>query len=130
MEKNQEDEFFGDQDEQNDHTTPHGAMGQHDLQSEHAKRHNLSYHESYDQSKELKLQDGFENGYRTFLPNAQEIGTLLGKRVYLNHSKSDSSLPSIIMSLRQFLEHEQTNDQKDKQDQTLEQLINILKMED
>jgi hypothetical protein len=130
MEKNQDDEFFGDQDEHDDHTTPHGAMGQHDLQSEHAKRHNLSYHESYDQSKELKLQDGFEKGYRTFLPNAQEIGTLLGKRVFLHHSKSDSSLPSIIMSLRQFLEHEQTNDRKDKQDQKLEQLINMLKMED
>jgi hypothetical protein len=34
------------------------------------------------------------------------------------------------MSLRQFLEHEQTNDRKDKQDQKLEQLINMLKMED
>jgi hypothetical protein len=131
MQKHQEDEFFGEQDEQDDdHTTQHGAMGQHDLQSEHAKRHNLSYHESFDESKELKLQDGFEKGYRAFLPYAQEIGSLLGKRVYLQHSKTDSSLPSIIASLKDFLEREQTSDQRIDQDQKLEQIISMLKIDE
>lgn len=131
MQKHQDDEFFGEQDEHNDdHTTQHGAMGQHDLQSEHAKRHNLSYHESFDESKELKLQDGFETGYRSYLPYAQDIGSLLGKRVYLHHSKTDSSLPSVITSLKDFLEREQTNDHRMDQDQRLETLISKLRIDD
>jgi hypothetical protein len=41
--------------------------------------HTIGYHEAYDQSNEVRLQEGFENGYRDTYDASCRIGELLGK---------------------------------------------------
>lgn len=124
MQTLKDDEFFGDQSSGED---SYGAMGHQEMQAEHEKRRNFSYHESFDVSKELKLQDGFETAYRDHISDAKDIGLLLGQFVYLHHANNSSSTPSIIQTVKQFLEQEQNLNQTDEKQMNTEKLISVLK---
>lgn len=53
-----------------------------------ANRHRLlGYHESYDQSKEVRLQEGFEDGFRKSFDTAVRIGSLLGRHSIQSHGE-------------------------------------------
>ena len=99
-----EDEFFGNQSDSEDdylhnphfdesdaspstsqkhghHRHGHGALNEHERNSQRETRRNVGYHEAYDEYKEVKLQQGFESGYREHIDHAMKLGILLGKHV-------------------------------------------------
>jgi hypothetical protein len=85
------DEFFGDQDGDDDFG---GLLGE----REHLARQNelktVGYVESYDETKETRLQEGFQMGYRETFDVALRIGQLLGQatfRARLEQTQSNSS---------------------------------------
>jgi hypothetical protein len=74
-EQGDEDEFFGSQDDEGEF----GALGQHDdLAKDHALK-TIGYFESYDETKDILLQEGFEAGYRETYDAALRVGKLFGK---------------------------------------------------
>jgi len=126
-----EDEFFGRQEDQDE---PEGSSltfrrhGDHG-ESEQAEQANnppvgqgglsaaearatedrfrtIGYHEAYDQSKEERLQEGFEAGYRDSFDAAFRVGEILGreamgaKLLALKHHQQSSSdnLPQTVSS--------------------------------
>ena len=98
---NDDDEFFGPQDSDHDYDdddgdvdndgdqedqdvstatkhNPFGRMGECELQSQYQRLYTVSYVDSFDASKESKLQDGFEHGYKQSFGIGQRIGRMLG----------------------------------------------------
>eukprot|EP00553_Chaetoceros_curvisetus_P014546 CAMPEP_0204643422 /NCGR_PEP_ID=MMETSP0718-20130828/693_1 /ASSEMBLY_ACC=CAM_ASM_000674 /TAXON_ID=230516 /ORGANISM="Chaetoceros curvisetus" /LENGTH=177 /DNA_ID=CAMNT_0051664621 /DNA_START=149 /DNA_END=682 /DNA_ORIENTATION=- len=99
-ETDESDEFFGDQsscdeyengsryeyayeDASKEHHDGHGygSLSKHDHMAQHEQYKNIGYHESFDQFKEVKLQEGFEAGYTQHINDAHKIGMLLGRSI-------------------------------------------------
>jgi hypothetical protein len=70
-----DDDFFGSQEDEGDF----GALGQHDDLAKDHELKTIGYVESYDETKETLLQDGFEAGYRETYEAALRVGRLFGK---------------------------------------------------
>jgi len=129
-----DDEFFGNQSSDESYTDDHsnhnqnqsynqshnnnkneyGTMSQYESKSEQEKYRKLGYHESFDINKDLKLQQGFDDGYDETMEYAFKIGTLLGQGVFeteLNEIiKNDDDEDEIPLIVRQYLEKEQVKD--------------------
>jgi hypothetical protein len=95
-----DDEFFGAQnDDEHDHF---GGLSKYELQSKDEEMKNIGFLQSYDQTSELKLQEGFEAGYQETFESSFRIGSLLGrlaasKRLSKNKNndtQSDEEVPS------------------------------------
>ena len=87
-------------------------MSQYESKSEQEKYRKLGYHESFDINKDLKLQQGFDDGYDETMEYAFKIGTLLGQGVFeteLNEiiknddGDDEDEIPLIV---RQYLENQ------------------------
>src|SRR3569832_1485753 len=84
MSLGQEDEFFGDEEyTYADHHDDilHSGLHRAEETAEQQRYRILGYHEAYDQTKEDRLQDGFEAGYRDTYDVSCSIGELVGKVV-------------------------------------------------
>lgn len=88
-----EDEFYGKQSSESDASTdgnrcsttddvkpsdPFGNVATHEYRSRERSIKTLSYLDGYDETKEVKLQDGFSHGYRQSFNDAFRIGRKLG----------------------------------------------------
>lgn len=91
--KETDDDFFGNQDEEMGdmlHLTfaqTHEALpvdqkadglAEREARAVAEQFRNLGYHEAYDEAKDAKLQEGFEEGYKQCFHAALNIGELLG----------------------------------------------------
>ncbi len=99
IENDESDEFFGDQSSSDEYENGHtyeaskeqqhdghgyGSLSKHEHLAQHQQYKNIGYHESFDQFKEVKLQEGFEAGYTQHINDAHEIGMLLGRSILLD----------------------------------------------
>jgi len=78
------DEFFGNQENADDHDHDHeedefGALGRHETRAHRRDVAALGYVESYDDTKEVRLQEGFEAGYRQTFDASLRVGDLFGQ---------------------------------------------------
>ena len=84
-----DDEFFGNQDEGGDY----GGLGQHESTARGQELRAIGYFESYDETKETLLQEGFEAGYREIYDAALRLGVLFGKlsaETHLSDGRNES----------------------------------------
>ena len=72
-----DDEFFGDQDGEDNGSF--GGLSEYELKAKEEEIKKLAYLQSYDEKKELRLQEGFEAGYQETFDSAFRIGKLLGQ---------------------------------------------------
>lgn len=94
MKTEEEDEFFGNQDEEikdcvqpDVNATSSGVssdvftdgLARHEARAVENRYRNIGYHESYDTYKETRLQEGFEVGYKQMFDSAMRIGQMLGE---------------------------------------------------
>ena len=111
-----EDEFFGEQSSLSDESTGNrkfGNLTQHETLSKEKTFFNIGYLEAFDRTKEEKLQEGFEAGYRQTLHDAIAIGRKLGKvnlSSTMNNSHDDDTKAYVAQQVRTFLEKEQRSD--------------------
>lgn len=94
-----EDDFFGDDGEATDRdhrclididgSQSHSGLQAADSKAEQERFRTLGYHETYDTSKEERLQAGFQDGYLSTYEDAHRIGELMGRVIM--KSKVDSS---------------------------------------
>jgi hypothetical protein len=118
------DEFFGDQEGDDDDFG--GLLGERERLARQNELKTVGYMESYDESKETRLQEGFQTGYRETFDVALRIGKLLGQataRAQLEQTQSSSSVDDDATSsqtaakhVRDFLtksEQEQRNKEED-----------------
>ena len=71
-----DDEFFGSQTEDE---AEFGALCQHENLAKGNEFQTLGYFESYDETNEILLQEGFETGYRQTFEAALRLGKHFGK---------------------------------------------------
>lgn len=57
---------------------PFGNVADHEFRSRESSVQTLSYLDGYDETKEIKLQEGFSDGYRKSFHDAFRIGRCLG----------------------------------------------------
>ena len=119
-----EDDFFGDQSEDFQDTTceyrnnehnhhdhhhhhhhDHGSLAKHETQAQHENHRNIGYHEAYDEFKEVKLQEGFEAGYRQYILEAKKLGMLLGRCVGAGAggAGAGAGAPDAVAIVREYL---------------------------
>lgn len=55
------------------------GMQAHDIRAREENYRNIGYLEAYDSTKEVRLQDGFETGYKDCIKESIEIGEYLGQ---------------------------------------------------
>ena len=79
------DDFYGDQSSElaadsddGDPIDPFGNVAIHEFRSLESSIQTLSYLDGYDETKELKLQEGFSKGYRQSFHDAFRVGRCLG----------------------------------------------------
>ena len=107
-----EDEFFGNQsDEDSTCKVPlaHGSLPKHESQAQEENYRNIGYHEAYDENKEIKLQEGFEAGYRETFEDARKLGALLGN-IVMRPIQGDASVA--VKVVREYLEKAQSVDKE------------------
>mmetsp|Transcript_26541 Transcript_26541/g.72940 ORF Transcript_26541/g.72940 Transcript_26541/m.72940 type:complete len:174 (+) Transcript_26541:181-702(+) len=80
-----DDEFFGSQEDdfQPDGTAApfreFGNMSRHEIHAKHNELKNIGFLEAYDESKESRLQEGFERGFLDSFEAGKAIGSILGR---------------------------------------------------
>jgi len=137
-----EDEFFGDQTDSDDNYShheeiinpeskrPHGALDEHEMNSQSETHRNIGYHEAYDEYKEVQLQEGFEAGYRNYIGDATKLGMLLGKCVSISSGRDrtnkthndagigsdDDGIIDAVGTVRKYLENAQSTNTNDDDD--------------
>ena len=126
MKHHDEDEFFGNQDEcedktGNDETTlpSHDADGlaQRERRATNEQFRNMGYLQAHDESKEVRLQEGFEAGYNHYFDKAMRLGELIGEATSpLNDELSTEKrelVNQVVRSIRVFLTNIPTDDSDD-----------------
>ena len=111
------DEFFGSQ-EDDDACGPggngYGALGQHETLAKDRDLATIGYFESYDETKEERVQEGFEAGYQQTFEASRRVGELFGQCMahaefledsHNNRSKEAVKRQSLMISrhLHEFL---------------------------
>eukprot|EP00980_Cylindrotheca_fusiformis_P009877 scaffold2186_cov113-Cylindrotheca_fusiformis.AAC.5 len=89
-----DDEFFGNQEVGDDDF--YGGLSKYELQSKEEEMKKIAFLQSYDETSESKVQEGFEAGYQETFDSAFRIGTLLGEMVTAEKFKVDSGSGSQI----------------------------------
>mmetsp|Transcript_2221 Transcript_2221/g.3380 ORF Transcript_2221/g.3380 Transcript_2221/m.3380 type:complete len:149 (-) Transcript_2221:20-466(-) len=104
-----EDDFFGNQSDDEDSACKvplaHGSLLKHESQAQEENYRNIGYHEAYDENKEIKLQEGFEAGYRDTMEDARKLGALLGN-IVMCPTRGDASVA--VSVVRDYLEKAQS----------------------
>ena len=80
--KEEEDEFFGNQEEDDDENhggNDFGALGRHESRAKDRDLAAIGYFESYDETKDSRIQEGFEAGYRQTFDASLRVGELFGQ---------------------------------------------------
>lgn len=72
-----DDEFFGNQEEGDDEFF--GGLDKFELRSKEEEVKKLAFLQSYDQTAEARVQEGFEAGYQETFDSAFRIGRILGE---------------------------------------------------
>jgi hypothetical protein len=100
----------------------HGALSLQESIAHGRIYKNIGYHQAYDRHKEVKLQEGFEAGYRTYIDDAMRLGDLLGKHMMAmaNQKSNPSDVFKVIANIKNYLIQSQsvssnTNGQEDKE---------------
>lgn len=100
----------------------HGALSLQESMAQGRIYKNIGYHQAYDRHKEVKLQEGFEAGYRTYIDDAMRLGDLLGKHMMAmtNQKSNPSDVFKVIAIIKNYLIQSQsvssnTNGQEDKE---------------
>lgn len=76
---NLNDDFFGDEEDCTDRNqVSSDSMAQHETHAREEQYRNIGYLEAFESSKEVRLQEGFEDGYREVYDVALRVGELLG----------------------------------------------------
>ena len=115
-----------------DHHKDHGALDKHETNAQGEMYRNIGYHEAYDEYKEVRLQEGFEAGYRANFDDAKKLGDLLGKWVVMNAFKEDiadgsgvveagselNNGENVIEITRAYLEKMQSNEESTRELET------------
>jgi len=75
-----DDEFFGSQaDEFTAHSSVQEGLTRHDNHALQERFRVIGFHEAHDESKDIRLQEGFELGYRELIDVSIRIGQILGE---------------------------------------------------
>jgi len=112
-----EDEFFGNQSEEDSNyeygSVPlaHGSLTKHESQAQEETYRKIGYHEAYDMNKEVKVQEGFESGYRETIGDASKLGSKLGSLLMRQFTKGDAS--DAVSIVKTYLENAQSVEKKD-----------------
>ena len=78
----EDDDFFGDDDDNDaENTGEFGSLGHYEARAKQEELKTIGYLESYDEAKELLLQQGFESGYRETFTVSKSLGEQFGKLV-------------------------------------------------
>eukprot|EP00978_Attheya_sp_CCMP212_P023082 scaffold69929_cov41-Attheya_sp.AAC.2 len=117
--EDEEDDFFGDQEDDETFDSPHvelndrvarienpqqatstispnaTGLAMRDAKATEEQMRNVGYLEAYEDSKEIRLQAGFEAGYRETVEAAMRIGQRLGEVVVVVMPMSNSTEASI-----------------------------------
>jgi hypothetical protein len=113
-----EDDFFGNQSEEDSNceygSVPlaYGSLTKHESHAQEETHRKIGYHEAYDENKDVKVQEGFENGYRETIDDASKLGALLGKLVMRQNAKGGAS--DAVSVVKDYLESAQSVEKKDK----------------
>ena len=129
-----DDEFFGNQDilANNDEF---GALEQRERRAREESLKTVGFVESYDDAKDVRLQEGFEVGYRETYDVALRLGTVLGKEAVQNllsnsSGANETSLPqqtdTMARQVREFLNNFERRSSDDNLDQATESLEMLL----
>ena len=117
----EEDDFFGSED---DDTKLRRCTDGHELDSGLAvaessatneRFRNLGYHEAYDATKDVRLQEGFDNGYKDAYEVSSRIGELLGRAMIqskLGKGKNKDRISNAAKLIRSVL----TDVERDNED--------------
>jgi hypothetical protein len=84
-----DDDFFGDDED---------ALPDLDARAHEQQYRNIGYLEAFDESKEQKLQQGFDDGYRSTLYESVKLGELLAEAALQGDT-------STVKRIKQFLEN-------------------------
>lgn len=82
----EDDDFFGNQDGEDD---DFGALTRQDHLAKEHELKTIGYFESYDDTKEERLQEGFEAGYKETFGVASRIGELYGQMIIDSELEKD-----------------------------------------
>jgi hypothetical protein len=113
-EDDDDDEFFGSQEDDDACGTGgngYGALGQHETLAKDRDLATIGYFESYDETKEERVQEGFEAGYQQTFEASRRVGELFGQCMahaefsHNNHNKEAVKRQSLRISrhLHEFL---------------------------
>ena len=106
------DEFYGNQDDDDDadhHHGEFGSLGHHEILAKNRELQTIGYMQSFDETKEIRLQQGFEGGYRDTYTVSKALGEAFGKLVteaeFLGNQQEDGTTtsPELSFRLHEFL---------------------------
>jgi len=146
------DDFFGDQEDDSVVDTPDeknkvdsestlhqsGGLAEREMRFTQEQFRNMGYLEAYDETKEERLQEGFEAGYKDFFEAAMIMGEALGEATsplwqddLLTLSEDDDNVKRVVQSVRSFLtqvdkEEEDSEAMQESIDKLTEQLQELL----
>jgi flagellar biosynthesis/type III secretory pathway protein FliH len=89
IEDDDDDDFFGNQEEDEDES--YGGLSKHELKFKEEEMKKIAFLQSYDQTAEAKIQEGFEAGYHETFDSAFRIGLLLGELATSEKFKQDNT---------------------------------------
>mmetsp|Transcript_12136 Transcript_12136/g.22728 ORF Transcript_12136/g.22728 Transcript_12136/m.22728 type:complete len:185 (+) Transcript_12136:26-580(+) len=117
----------------------HGTLSLQESMAQDQVYKNIGYHQAYDRCKEVKLQEGFEAGYRTYIDDAMRLGDLLGKQIMMAMMTNETSsydsrkVSSVITNIKNYLMQSQSestthnqNANNDQQDKELHDILNMV----
>lgn len=110
QEEDSEDDFFGNQEDDDDNEF--GALGQQEDLAKQAELKKIGFLESYDTTKESRLQEGFEVGYREIYDLAVLAGETLGKESmnsFLETTSKDSQRSTATLNPKSHQSHSDTS---------------------
>jgi len=104
-----DDDFFGDDDDE------HDQLSEKEMQAQQQDFHKLGYLEAFDESKEHRLQEGFEVGYQQAFGVSVRIGELLAE-ASLDNKKE------VVRLIRTSLEAMERSEVKSRRNEELVEL--------
>lgn len=128
--KDKDDEFFGDLSEESEKLVNPKEERERDslLAAESAAAQErfriIGYHEAYDKTKDEKLQEGFEAGYRESFDTAYRIGEMLGSATATTaHRNPKSTLDSSCIETARLVREALMNVDRDTNLEELEKSV-------
>lgn len=116
IDSEENDDFFGEQLDEDSNVSPSGVdeietekarrgLNEHENRAGEENYRNVGYLDAFEQSKEVRLQDGFEAGYREVIKDSSDLGYKFGRiaiKSYLSPVR-DSKLHDSSHQVKQLL---------------------------